>query len=306
MSTKRWICGRVLLEVGADQHPVREALDPHELRHALEVLGIADVLLRERHSAVRPLRQRVLLGSLLRRRPADVDLELGPHRLRVLSLLASPLAELVPQHRDLLVRGADGDDPVGVSAGPLRVHRTGGGHVDRDGLLRPGVEAGRLEREVVAVVLHDLAAEELRDDLDRLEHHRRADADLRPLAADHVLVQRLAGAEAEPEAPRVHRAEGRRRVGDHGGVVAEAGAGDGGAEGELRALSERAHERPREGRLPLLGRPGMEVLADLEARVESGGLGPLGPVEQVGRVELLEHAGVADLRHGDSVPAASG
>jgi hypothetical protein len=50
----------------------------------------------------------------------------------------------------------------------------------------------------------------------------------------------------------------------------------------------------------------MEVLADLEAGIEAGRLGPLGPVEQVGRVELLEHAGVADLRHGHSVPAGGG
>jgi hypothetical protein len=41
----------------------------------------------------------------------------------------------------------------------------------------------------------------------------------------------------------------------------------------------------------------VEVLADLESGVEAGGLRLLGPVEQVGGVELLEHAGIADLRH---------
>jgi hypothetical protein len=42
----------------------------------------------------------------------------------------------------------------------------------------------------------------------------------------------------------------------------------------------------------------MEMLADLETSAETGCLRLFGPVEQVGGVELLEHAGVADLRHG--------
>ena len=138
-----------------------------------------------------------------------MDLELRAHGRWVLARLGGALAELVPQHRDLLVRGADGDDPVGESAGPLGVERPGGGDVDRDRLLGDGVEPRRLEGEVLAVVLDDLAGEELGDDLDGLEHHGRADADLRPLAADDVLVQRLAGAPSPSQkrpgymAPRV-------------------------------------------------------------------------------------------------------
>src|SRR5688500_4699260 len=45
----------------------------------------------------------------------------------------------------------------------------------------------------------------------------------------------------------------------------------------------------------------MEVLADLEARVEASRLSLLRPVEQVVRMELLEHAGITDLRHARSV-----
>ena len=126
---------------------------------------------------------------------------------------------------------------------------------------------------------------------------RGADPDLRPFAADDVLVQCLAGAQAEPEATGVHGAERRRGVGDDRGVVAESGARHRGAEGQLGALAQRAHEAPRERGLSLLRRPGMEVLADLEAGVEAGGLGLLGPIEQVRRMELLEHACVPDLRH---------
>src|SRR5205823_11893756 len=101
----------------------------------------------------------------------------------------------------------------------------------------------------------DLAAEELVDDLDGLEEHRRADADLRPLPPDDVLVERLAGPETEPEPTREHRAQRRRGVGDDRGVVAESGAGHAGPERQRRAQSEGAHERPREGALTLARGP---------------------------------------------------
>jgi hypothetical protein len=230
-----------------------------------------------------------------------VDLQLRLHRFGVLARLGGALPELVPEHGDLLVGRAHRDDSVGVLTGALRVHGAGGRNVDWDRLLGTGIEPCRFEREVLAVVLDDLAAEQLADDLDRLEHHGAADADLRPLAADDVLVQRLPGAETQPETAGVHGAQGGRRVGDHRRVVAEAGAGDGRAERQRRALAQRAHEAPREGSLSLLRGPWMEVLADLESRREPGSLGLLSPVEQVGGMELLEHAGVADLRHAPSL-----
>src|SRR6185503_20963901 len=137
----------------------------------------------------------------------------------------------------------------------------------------------------------------LGDDLDRLEQHLRAHADLRPLAAEDVLVQRLARPEAEPEAAREHRAQRRGGVGDHRGVIAPTRIGDRGPETERRPQPEGAHERPGERRLALLRRPRVEVLRDHEPGLEAGILGLGAPVEQVGRVELLEHCRVADLRH---------
>ena len=95
-------------------------------------------------------------------------------------------------------------------------------------------------------------------------------ADLRPLATDDVLVERLAGTQAEPEAAREHGAQRGGRVGDHRGVVAEAGAGDRGAELEAVRCAQGAHERPRERRLALLRGPRVEVLADHEAGIEAG------------------------------------
>src|SRR6185437_5631168 len=103
--------------------------------------------------------------------------------------------------------------------------------------------------------------------------------------------------QTEPEAPREHRAERRGGMRDHGGVVAPARIGDRGPETERRAQPEGTHERPGERRLALLRRPRVEVLRDHEAGVEARVLGLGTPVEQVRRVELLEHGRVADLRH---------
>ena len=48
-----------------------------------------------------------------------------------------------------------------------------------------------------------------------------ADADLRPLAADDVLVERLARAETQPEPVRIHGSERGGGLGDHRRVVAK-------------------------------------------------------------------------------------
>src|SRR4029079_17386760 len=101
------------------------------------------------------------------------------------------------------------------------------------------------------------------DDIDGLEHHGAADADLRPLAADDMLVQRLAGTEPQPLSTGVHGAQRARRVRYHGRVVAESRAGHRRPEGERGPLPQRAHEAPGERRLPLLRGPRMAVLADL-------------------------------------------
>src|SRR3954447_8376131 len=105
---------------------------------------------------------------------------------------------------------------------------------------------------------NDVAREELRDHLDGFEHHRAANPDLRPFAADDVLVQSLSGTETEPETSRKHGTERRCGVGDNGGVVAKTGARHGRPEAQARARPERAHERPCEGTLPLVRRPRME------------------------------------------------
>ena len=54
---------------------------------------------------------------------------------------------------------------------------------------------------------------------------------------------------------------------------------------------------------PCVGRPRVEVLADHEPGLEAGRLGLGAPVEQVVRVELLEHRRVADRGHGSGLLA---
>ena len=56
------------------------------------------------------------------------------------------------------------------------------------------VELGAFQVEVLAVVLDDLAGEELADDLDRLGQHFQARHRLGPVVAGDVLVERLARA----------------------------------------------------------------------------------------------------------------
>ena len=168
------------------------------------------------------------------------------------------------------------------------------------------VELGALEREVLTLVLDHVAAEQLVDDLDGLEHHRRADADLWPVATDDVLVEGFTRTEAQPEAAREHGPQRRGGMGDDRGVIPEAGARHRGPELEAGGGPQGTHERPREGGLALLRGPGVEVLADHEAGIEPGTLRLGAPAQQVGGVELLEHRGVADGGHADLLWAGVG
>src|SRR5918997_551761 len=117
---------QMLVEVGACEDTVLEVLDGDLLRHRREVLGVADVGLGEWHPAVWPLAHGLLLGLLLVFGPGDVQLDHARHSRGVLVLLARPLLELLHEHLDLLVRGADGDDPVTVPACALALDRAGG------------------------------------------------------------------------------------------------------------------------------------------------------------------------------------
>ena len=109
----------VALDVGAvdvgvrrDHHAALEVLRPDEGGQLGEVVGGADVRLRELHPPVGPLGDRVRQGLGVRRGPGQMDLEHLEHRVGVLARLARTLREPVEQPADLLQRRADGDDPV--------------------------------------------------------------------------------------------------------------------------------------------------------------------------------------------------
>src|SRR6266508_2824786 len=55
---------RVLIRIRADQDAVGEVLRTHVPGHRREVFGVADVLLGERHAAIRPLDDRVPFGGV--------------------------------------------------------------------------------------------------------------------------------------------------------------------------------------------------------------------------------------------------
>ena len=135
----------------------------------------------------------------------------------------------------------------------------------------------------------------------------RALAGLGPVAADDVLVQGLARADAEPGAAGVHRLERRRRLGDDRRVEPERRAGHAGAEVAGGALADSGQHVPHEGGLALLRHPGLEVVGG-HAAGEAVLLGQRGQLDRLGGVELLQHGGVADgeIAHGTTLVPAGG
>src|SRR4028118_416578 len=128
----------VLVEVGAGEDAVREVLDGDLLGQSGEVFGVSYVAFGEGHAAVGPLLDGLVLGLLLAAGPGDVELYHARHRGRVLVRPASALLELLHEHLYLLVRGADGDDPVAELAGPAALDRSRGRHIDGGRRLRAG------------------------------------------------------------------------------------------------------------------------------------------------------------------------
>src|SRR5215218_411248 len=231
----------VLVEVGAHQNPILEVLDADLLCHCCEVLGVPYVRLGEGHPAVGPLPDGLLLGFILILGPGDVELYHARHLGGVLVGPARPLLELLHQVLDLLIRGADSDYAVAELASPAALYRSCGRNVDRGRSIRHGVEPRALELYVLTAVLDDLPREESAYNLDGLHEDAEPGRRLGPVVAYDVLVQRLARAEAEPEASRVHSFQCRRSLGDYGRMVAEAWRRYASAEAEIRGGAQSAH-----------------------------------------------------------------
>jgi hypothetical protein len=108
------------------------------------------------------------------------------------------------------------------------------------------------------------------DEMDRLLQHHLAHLDGRPPFADDMLVEVLAGSEAEGEPTLGEDLQGRSLLRDHRGVVPHRRAGDVGHQLHRRGrVRDGAQHRPCVRRMALAGQPRREVIAgDLE--VETG------------------------------------
>ena len=282
------------LKIAGDHHAPSKVLWSHELRHLLEVGGVANILLRELHPAVWPLSQGVGERLLIGCSPREVQLQNLWHGVWVLARGASTFGELVEDGLNLLVGGADCDDAVAEFARLLGGDWAGGRDIDWWWGRRERPEACALQLIPATGVLHLFAGEELADDLDRLKHARDALTNFGPVATNDMLVERFARAESEPVATRIHRFECCRRLRDRCRVHAPTGAGDARANIALGAFGKQCHHVPHKWRGALLGHPWLEVVGGHHA-AEACLLGGDGVVDDFGRTELLEHCGVADL-----------
>ena len=120
-----------------------------------------------------------------------------------------------------------------------------------------------------------------------------------------MLVQVLAGTEAEREPAGQHRADGRRGLSDDRRMRSDQRAGDAGGELEsLRRLRDPAEHTPDERALALGVDPGVEVVGD-HREGEAQLLRPRGVANEVERCVLLGREPIAELRHGALVPRVS-
>jgi len=253
----------VLVEVGAERQP---GLAYHVLGHQLG--SLLEVLRRRQdlgqlagQVVVRPDPVGRLDGLLLGGREADLCARL--HRL------AAALAEAVD---GVLVRRRR-DEAVADARCDVDRLRPEARDVDRRRLVRQREDASVLDRVVSTAMAERIAAPESAHDLDRLLEHLQPHVRLGPAVAENVLVERLAGADAEGEAAVEQDLRGGRGLGDYGGVDADGRARDGRRHRQADAGGgESADHAPDERRLALLVVPGVVVVRDPE-RAETGLLG---------------------------------
>ena len=192
-----------------------------------------------------------------------------------------------------------GDQAVGPGADRPRGLLADGGAEQGRWFLRQAPHAGPVHADET-VVGHLLAAQQRADDIDALEQAGVSVGLGRPRVAGDVLVERLAGAEGRPEAPREQLAERRDRLGDDRRVVALPGGRDD-AEGQGGRLHRGAEPRPGVAGFALALAPGRQVIG-AHRRLEAGRLGRLHGGEQPGRRDLLVRGVEPDDRHLPSVP----
>ena len=154
-----------------------------------------------------------------------------------------------PSERNCSTDSATGAVPTSPSpSAGGELDRALPGHRDqqRRRLVGQRVEAGVLDREVLAAVARQLALPELADHLDRLLEALLALDHPGPAVAEDVLVEVLAAADAEREAARQEAGGGGGGLGDDRRVDPGRRAGDAGDQLDpLGALRDRPQRLPR-------------------------------------------------------------
>src|SRR5919204_4427207 len=201
------------------------------------------------HARVRPELMRGLARLLLVLGVADVKLAVA--RL----VLTEGLHQILV--------GGDRDQGVSGPTGELRGVWLRSGDGDLGRLVRKREDPGLLDGVVLAAVALVAALPEEAHDLDRLLEHLQPRLRPRPARARDVLVQLLAGADAEEEAAVHHGRARRGRLGADRRGDADRGARDASAEPDpLRCFGDAADHAPDEGALALRVDPRMVVVGD--------------------------------------------
>ena len=211
-----------------------------------------------------------------------------------LDVLRLPLTARAVVLRDELVVGVRRDEAIAGARRELGRLRATRRDVDRRGRLAERVQASVRHGEVASTEAALATAEQRAHQVDRLFEHLATDLERWPAPPDDVLVQVLAGADAEEEAPVEHDVRGRRGLRDDRGMHADDRTGDPGPDGELRRRRDPTDDRPDERALTLPVDPRMEVIGELHVR-KTHRLGALRRADDLVRAVLLTRDPKADL-----------
>ena len=276
----------VSLGVGPADDELGHVVFGDHLDCRLEV-GWCGELLGERslESCVGPDLERRAPCILLRLRVADRELAIP------WLVLAARLLEQLEQLR----LRARADQAVADPAGELgRLGRACCDH-DRDRIVGQRVDARPLDGVVGAPPRRQLARPQLAHERDRLLEHVEAKVGWRPTVTQHVLVQVLAGADAQEEAAGQHRCGCGGGLRHDRGMDAHRGTGDARADLELVGDGgDATQDAPDERALPLPIDPWVEVVGD-ECERKARLFRQLRMPHEVERTMLLARQRVSEL-----------
>ena len=169
----------------------------------------------------------------------------------------------------------------------MRAFGTARGHEDRRRRRRHVVELELVGLKVAALKGNSLTTPKLPDELDGFDQAVMTLLVRPELCRGRLLVEPLAGSDAEEHAAGVEHCERRERVRDGRRVVAIGRTRHAGAKGDVvGSLAHQCQRDPGEHRMPLVVLPRLDVVAGPQI-AESGLLGRVGLVDKLRSGELL-------------------